>query len=347
MNSDSNVLTGNIIYDSNNYGLSFDGNSKYNLVYNNIFIDNLINVIDMTPATPNYFNIALTAGTNIIGGPWIGGNYWHDYIGIDSDADEIGDTLVPYNCTDRIILPDGDYFPLVNISVVQKPLFSIIFEEIIDIEPPIIKSFVLGLEIIYPNNDVTISVDASDNEDIDKVEASVNGNIILLTKIDGIWKSSFTAPGIGSYIITITVTDVNGLTKQDTIAFTVRQKQAPIISGGGGGGGSFIIPIEYKEEKEEDEETPMAIENVAQKKEVNPIKYETPAPNNPQSLIGTVSNSITAFMIGQSSSGEQISIVNNIANTITMNMLGVPNLNLIVDLISQIRDNFENFFNKY
>ncbi len=59
----------------------------------------------------NTWNITKTAETNIIGGPWIGGNYWSDYAGVDTDVDGLGDTLLPYNSSGGII-NGGDYLPL-------------------------------------------------------------------------------------------------------------------------------------------------------------------------------------------------------------------------------------------
>lgn len=39
-----------------------------------------------------YFNTTKTAGTNILGKSYLGGNYWSDYTGTSSDGDYIGDT---------------------------------------------------------------------------------------------------------------------------------------------------------------------------------------------------------------------------------------------------------------
>jgi hypothetical protein len=50
--------------------------SRQNYFYNN-YLNNTLNFYsDNANNQPNYFNTTKTAGTNIIGGPWIGGNFW-------------------------------------------------------------------------------------------------------------------------------------------------------------------------------------------------------------------------------------------------------------------------------
>jgi len=91
-----NVISNNYIFDNYDFGLSIISGG---FVYNNYF-DNTNNVVGTTA----YFNISKTLGTNIIGGPYLGGNYWNNYTGEDTNGDGLGDTDVPFM--------NLDYFPL-------------------------------------------------------------------------------------------------------------------------------------------------------------------------------------------------------------------------------------------
>jgi parallel beta-helix repeat protein len=108
--SNFNKVVSNFITNHSGYGI-YIVNGLNNTIYNNFF-NNTINAHD---TGTNFWNTTKTAGTNIVGGPYIGGNFWSDYMGVDSTGDKIGDTLWPYKSKGNIIL-GGDYLPLVFVS---------------------------------------------------------------------------------------------------------------------------------------------------------------------------------------------------------------------------------------
>jgi parallel beta-helix repeat protein len=68
------------IENNSQYGVYFQSvtgyNPRYNLFYNNYFNNTANLASDSVDNQPNYFSTAKTAGTNIISGPYIGGNFW-------------------------------------------------------------------------------------------------------------------------------------------------------------------------------------------------------------------------------------------------------------------------------
>lgn len=108
--SSSNTILNNFMESNVFYGIYLI-NSNLNLIYNNFFNntigdnawDNGVNVWNSGKDCLN---------SNIVGGPCIGGNFWHNYNGSDLDGDGIGDTNVPYNSSGYIQL-GGDFLPLV------------------------------------------------------------------------------------------------------------------------------------------------------------------------------------------------------------------------------------------
>ena len=106
--SSDNTLANNTANSNNDYGIYLSSSSDNNLIYNNYF-NNTNNAYD---SRNNQWNITKTSGTNIVGGPYLGGNYWSDYAGVDNDGDGLGNTMLPYNSSGSI-QNGGDYHPLV------------------------------------------------------------------------------------------------------------------------------------------------------------------------------------------------------------------------------------------
>jgi parallel beta-helix repeat protein len=123
--SDNNELTGNTI-SNNNRGI-YVADSVNNMIFNNFF-NNSINKefgTDYDMESDNIWNTTQTARTNIMGGPYLGGNYWATPKGTgfsqtctDSDGDGI--------CDSAYVL-DGnntDYLPLTEITAPEKKISS-------------------------------------------------------------------------------------------------------------------------------------------------------------------------------------------------------------------------------
>ncbi len=116
----SSNFTNNRIFNNTNAGINLTSVSDNNLIYNNWVSGNTPNVYDSDSSSSNEWNISITKGTNIIGGGYLGGNYWGDYEGVDTSNDGLGDSTTPYNSSGNIS-SGGDYHPLTTRkAVVQK-----------------------------------------------------------------------------------------------------------------------------------------------------------------------------------------------------------------------------------
>jgi len=114
--SSGNTITNNIV--GNNWVGIYLSLSSNNLIYNNVFANDVNVVVEVGV---NYWSIEKTRGTNIVGGPYLGGNYWSrlsEYC-TDSDGDLICDQ--PY----RIDKNNIDYYPLAKPEDFTTPTFTI------------------------------------------------------------------------------------------------------------------------------------------------------------------------------------------------------------------------------
>src|SRR5665647_203821 len=116
--SDGNTILSNIIQNNNIFGLFVCGKCDKVRFYNNYFNDTNITI---KSGIGNAYNTTKTAGTNIVGGPSIGGNYWAKPDGtgfsqtaVDKDKDGISDSAY-VRITGSIY---SDFLPLV---ITSKP----------------------------------------------------------------------------------------------------------------------------------------------------------------------------------------------------------------------------------
>ena len=106
--STHNSIRRDIVSGNADYGIKLT-NCTDNRIYNNYF-ENTKNAFDNGN---NLWNLTNSTGPNIVGGSWLGGNYWSDYAGSDTNEDGFGDTMLPYNASGNI-QNGGDWLPLVK-----------------------------------------------------------------------------------------------------------------------------------------------------------------------------------------------------------------------------------------
>jgi len=112
ISGDGNGIHENIISGCTYRGIQLLNGASNTWVYNNVFRDNGSQAVDN--GSGNTWNKPKTAvNRNIVGGPYLGGNYWDTYTGHDTDDDKLGDT--PYSINGTAGASDG--LPLIYVSM--------------------------------------------------------------------------------------------------------------------------------------------------------------------------------------------------------------------------------------
>ncbi|RLF56908.1 MAG: hypothetical protein DRN27_08815, partial [Thermoplasmata archaeon] len=116
-NSTDNIIKSNTILKNERHGIYVNYYSIINLFYNNFFKGNDVNAKDISKTTSgNRWNISNISGSNIIHGPFFGGNYWGDYNGTDINQTGLGDDPFKILGGNKF-----DMFPLIYLHPVSKP----------------------------------------------------------------------------------------------------------------------------------------------------------------------------------------------------------------------------------
>ncbi len=199
LDSSSNNNTLNNNYVTNNlYGLYIYVSSD-NTIYNN-FLNNTNNVhFDNYHASANTWNITKIAGSNIVGGSYLGGNFWANPSGTGfsqtcADADSDGICDLPYSLDSNNV----DYLPLTY------------FKQ--EIKQPAIVSFVPELpvnDIIGAERTFSITV----NQPVD-IRWLINGTEVFSQT--GVTESSYTntSAALGTWNVTAVASNANGIAMQ-------------------------------------------------------------------------------------------------------------------------------------
>ncbi|WP_406661885.1 NosD domain-containing protein [Methanolobus sp. ZRKC3] len=116
--SSNNMLIDNIVCNNTLSGIVLEAGSNNNTIYNNFFNNTNNTQIEGT-STGNVWNTTKTAGTNIVGGPFLGGNYWatpsgtgHSQTCTDTNNDGFCDSHFDIDASNT------DYLPLtINASI--------------------------------------------------------------------------------------------------------------------------------------------------------------------------------------------------------------------------------------
>lgn len=201
--SDGNTLSGNTISSNDVYGLYVCPRSDNNRIFNNYF-SNTVNA-EIKNGTGNAYYTEKTEGTNIVGGPYVAGNFWGNPDGtgfsdtaVDVDGDRIADSA--YQLGKSIY---ADRYPLVSASKSQQPVLP-----------------VANFEMSTSNGSAPLSVQFTD---LSENAVSWSWGFESDRNVDSTEKNpvyEYTNPG--TYTVNLTVGNENG-TASKTATVTVTQ----------------------------------------------------------------------------------------------------------------------------
>ncbi len=145
-NSGDNILSYSNVTSTGGNGIYLTSSSS-NTIFNNYFNNNHNDAYNARDDGTNTWNTTKTLGTNIVSGPYLGGNFWSDYAGNDTEGDSLGNTLAPYNSSGSISGEGGDYLPLLTTRETS-------ISDYIDANATVTTAFIMAL----PDENITIEV---------------------------------------------------------------------------------------------------------------------------------------------------------------------------------------------
>jgi parallel beta-helix repeat protein len=188
-NAHDNRIFGNHIAE-NKYGLSFSSGSNNNVFYNNDFINReQVAVIPKSESTSKLGGLVETWDDGSVG------NYWSDYIGTDSNGDEVGDT--PYTIDSQ----NTDHYPLMAPVTLPAPSKAPI-TPFLAVRPSLIGSQI-KLEGTLTYDGVGVSGAALQISYSLDSGTSWNNITVVNTDVNGNYSAAWLPPDIGTYQIKV------------------------------------------------------------------------------------------------------------------------------------------------
>lgn len=221
-NCNNNELANNTVMSSNESGLHLLDSSANNSIYNNYF-NNTVNVtVENTEG--NTWNTTKTSGTNIVEGPYLGGNFWANLNGTgfsqtfsDSDSDGVCD--FPYNINGS----DFDYLPLAKPPAVPEVELTVTIGTVTIGQPAGNEKAEVSIEVAKNALDFgTLLPGASSNSQVLNIRNTGKSDVKISAKVkdssdavfsEGIYLSSFFWPDFSEVIANNTSKNVEVVLK--------------------------------------------------------------------------------------------------------------------------------------
>jgi len=215
-NSTNDYIYTNEIYANNQYGIYLDFYTLRNYIYNNYFHDNAMNAMDKSYHR-NTWNTTKHAGTSIVGGSYLSGNYW----------DTFDETTEGAYDTNSDGIADADY----TIYAQNKDHGALL-----DVISP-----TLGTPQVYPASQslggyTNISITATDNTKIHQVylqlitpSGQTSNFSILQNKTGDTYFCRKQFATVGNYTLYITAKDPRNWVQSANRTFSIKPGVPPVI----------------------------------------------------------------------------------------------------------------------